>query len=79
MFSYLNLKKRQSILHSLLTRLDVPYTGMHLNDLIKHHPNSGNLLGVSDILYQYNVANISLKVDFNDLSKLETPFLAQIN
>ena len=78
MFSFLNPKKKQSILHSLLSQLKVPFTDMHLNELVKHHPNSGNLLGVSDILYQYNVANISLKVDQNDLSKLETPFLAQI-
>ena len=78
MFSFLNPKEKQSILHSLLSQLKVPFTDTHLKELIKHHPNSGNLLGVSDILYQYNVANISLKVDHNDLSKLETPFLAQI-
>jgi protein-disulfide isomerase/uncharacterized membrane protein len=78
MFSFLNPKEKQSILHSLLSQLKVPFTDTHLKELVKHHPNSGNLLGVSDILYQYNVANISLKVDQNDLSKLETPFLAQI-
>lgn len=79
MFSFLNQKKRQSILHLLLSRLNVPFTDIHLNEMIKHHPNSGNLLGISDILYQYKVSNISLKVEPNDLSKLEPPFLVQIN
>ena len=78
MFSFLNFKKKQSILHLFLSRLNVPFTNMHLNELIKLNPNSGNLLGVSDILYQYNVENISLKLDHNDLLKLEPPFLAQI-
>ena len=78
MFNFLNQTKRQSILHSLLSHLNVPFTDIHLKEMIKHHPNSGNLLGISDILYQYNVSNISLKVDHNDLSKLEPPFLVQI-
>jgi len=79
MFNFSFFNKKQSILQSLLSRLNVPFTDMHLNELIKHHPNSGNMYGVSDILYQYNVANISLKLDNTDLLKLEPPFLAQMN
>ena len=79
MFKFLNLKKKRTILQSLLTQLNVPFTNKYLNDLINLHPNSSNLLGVSDILYQYNVANISLKLDHNDLLKLEPPFLAHLN
>jgi uncharacterized membrane protein len=78
MFKFLFLKRKQSILHTLLSQLKVPFTDMHLNTLIKLQPNSGNLLGVSDILYQYNVENISLKLDSNDFLKLEPPYLAQI-
>ena len=79
MFNFLNLKKTPTILQSLLTRLNVPFTRNYLNELIKLHPNSANLLGVSDILYQYNVENISLKLGHNDLFKLEPPFLAQLS
>ncbi len=79
MSNILHLKKRQSILHSLLSQLKVPFTDVYLNELIKNHPNSGNMLGVSDILYQYNVANISVKIDNSDFQKLDPPFLAQIN
>ncbi|NWJ53092.1 MAG: thioredoxin domain-containing protein [Bacteroidetes bacterium] len=79
MFNFFKLKKRRSIIPSLLSRLKVPFTDIYLNELIKLHPNAGNLLGVSDILYQYNVENISLKLDTIDLLKLEPPFLAQMD
>jgi len=79
MFNFLKIKRNKSIIHSLLSKLKVPFTDMHLSELIKNHPNSGNLLGVSDILYQYNVSNLSLKLDHTDLLKLEPPFLAHLN
>jgi len=78
MFKFSFLKKRRSFLATLLSTLHVPFTDFHLNELIKLHPNSGNLLGVSDILYQYNVANLSLKIDHQDLLKIEPPFLVQL-
>ncbi len=79
MFKFSFLKKQRTILSTLLSTLHVPFTDLHLNQLIRLHPNSGNLLGVSDILYQYNVTNLSLKIDSQDLSKIDPPFLVQLN
>lgn len=79
MLTATKLKKPQTIIHALLHQLNVPFTSKHLNETISLHPNAGNMLGVSDILYQYNIENISLKINKEDLFKIEPPFLAQLH
>lgn len=78
MLNILKLKRPPTIIHALLQSLNVKFTNLHLMEHISQHPNAGNMLGVSDILYGYNIENISLKISGEDFDKLEPPFLAQL-
>lgn len=78
MLNILNIKRPPTIIHALLRALNVKFTNLHLSEHINQHPNSGNMLGVSDILYGYNIDNISLKIKEEDFDKLNPPFLVQL-
>lgn len=70
--------RKSTVLHTLLHHLKVPYTSDHLTAAIKKHPHANSMLGISDILYEYNVESIGLKIDKQDIWKLTPPFLVQM-
>jgi ABC-type bacteriocin/lantibiotic exporter with double-glycine peptidase domain len=69
--------KPKTIIHSLFDELHVNYTDPFLEEIVYSHPNSGSLLGIGDILNDYKVENVSLKVDPQKFNQLESPFIAQ--
>jgi len=63
----------KSVIHHLLDALDISYTNRNLASL---HRNDGSLLGVESVLNEYNIENLSIKLNKNDLIKMEVPFVA---
>ena len=47
-----------------------------INDALQNHPDYPSLLSVSDVLHQWNVANLVVQVDHTKLADLPTPFIA---
>jgi len=74
----LKLKKENSIIHTFLVKANVPFTGLGLKETIMAHPEAGTLLAVGDILDDYNIENISVRITPEELCKIDTPFISQL-
>jgi uncharacterized membrane protein len=66
------------IISKLLSMLDIPFTRKALLSKLKEHPNQSNLLGISEVLDEYQVQNISIATSISQLSQLPTPLITQI-
>lgn len=74
------MTRNQHILFPLLKFLDVPFTIRYLRELTEGMPSSETLLGISNILKgKYHVECICLRIEKDDIFKLDTPFIVQIN
>lgn len=62
----------------LLKELNVPVTMASLKKLLHEHPDYPSLLSISDVLNNYGVATLSLKIDINQLHQLTGPVLVQM-
>lgn len=71
-------KNSDHIFASLLDALQVKYTHSYSTKLYQEHPNKDNLLGLSQMLSEYNIENQGYRIeDKNEIiGQLETPFVA---
>lgn len=60
-----------------LTELGVKHT-TYSNALYKQHPYRDTLYGISAALEKYNIPNVSIRMESDDLKKIETPFIAYL-
>lgn len=60
-----------------LTELGVKHT-TYSNVFYKLHPYRDTLYGISAALEKYNIPNISVKIEADDLKKIEVPFVAYL-
>ncbi len=75
----LNNKNHENIFTSFLSFLGVKYTNQYANKHFNEHPNKYNLLGLSQMLSEYGIANKGIQITGNKeeaLHDLETPFIA---
>lgn len=66
---------------SLLGLLNIKYTKHYSEKIYAEHPNRNNLLGLSQMLREYNIANEGIEVDDKktfDLFSVKLPFIAQM-
>lgn len=66
---------------TLLSLLRIKFTKHYSSKLYEEHPNKNNLLGLSQMLCEYNIANEGIVVDDKksfDLLSLNLPFVAQM-
>jgi|GEM_PF-2058766 len=71
-------RQERSIIHAFLEKANVPFTDLGLRQTIKAHPEAGSLLAIGDILDDYNIENISVRVHGDELNKIGTPFISQL-
>lgn len=63
----------------LCKELHVPFTKKALTQAILFHPDYPSLLTVSDVMKDYGVENVSLRItEISKLAKLPQPFVAQV-
>jgi uncharacterized membrane protein len=62
----------------LTTILDVKLTESTIKADLEQHPDFPSLLSISDILSTYNISNLSLKIDAEQLFEVPVPFITQL-
>lgn len=72
------LENCESTTFHFFKSLGINITKSTVRKNIEEHPNYPSLLCISDVLNNYGVENISVKIDSNKLSELSTPFIVQI-
>lgn len=72
MQNYINTTKK------ILDLLQVKYTKSYLEDALLSHPENDSLLSISDTLTGYNIKNLAVKLDKNQLNLLSTPSIVQV-
>lgn len=67
-----------NVLTTLLTQLKVRYTEDYANKYFNEHPHKNNLLGLSQMLFNYGISNggTLIKDKTNDIFNIQTPFVA---
>jgi ABC-type bacteriocin/lantibiotic exporter with double-glycine peptidase domain len=70
-----------NLLATFLGLLKVKHTRSFTEQYFNEHPHRNNLYGVSKMLSDYGVANGGVRIENKeqDLSKIETPFIAQFS
>ena len=72
-------QKETNIFTSFLEALKVKHTREYSNKFFNEHPHKNNLFGISKMLTDYGVDNQGIKInDKNDITDIETPFIAHI-
>lgn len=65
-------------LSRILDELEVPYTTNYVDNLYNEHPYRYTLYGIQQMLSRYNIKTTTVRLkDKEDLSKIDTPFLAE--
>jgi len=67
----------KSIVHSFFTLTGVKYNSWYLKNKMATQPNYGSLLGLQDILTDYQVDNLSVRISADDFHNLDTPVIVQ--
>lgn len=68
------------LFYTLLKLLNVKHTKSFSTKLYEEHPHKDNLFGLSKMLLDYNIPNRGLRFeDKDELSAIETPFVAQFD
>lgn len=62
----------------ILKHYNIRYTSFFVQSL-KAHPKYPSLLSLSDILNEYQIENVCLKVDKNKISSIPVPFIAHVS
>lgn len=78
MLNLLKGSNKSSVIPSYFKKANVAFTSTKLNELLKVQPNSNSLLGVSDILNEYNVRNLAVRIESTEIAKVETPYIAHL-
>ena len=73
-------KEEQTLLAAFLKQLGVKHT-QYANKLFNEHPYQSSLYGLSEMLNEYHVANMGLKISAKDekWDELEAPFIAHVS
>ncbi|TAN14302.1 MAG: hypothetical protein EPN37_11875 [Chitinophagaceae bacterium] len=66
----------EAVTKQLLRLLDVQVTNTTLKETLQEHPDYPSLLSISDSLRTWKVDSMGVKVTFEQLLSLPTPFLA---
>jgi uncharacterized membrane protein len=75
------LKSKENLIDAtikFLSLLNVKVTNLTLEKDLYNHPDYPSLLSVNDVLTEYGVGNVSLKVPLDQLVEIPTPFIALI-
>ena len=76
-------QKNSNVFIALLSALKVEHTVEFSNSYYNQHPHKDNLLGLSQMLSEYGIENIAVKIDennkYDDISQLSVPFIAQVD
>ena len=68
----------KTLLSRILDELEVPYTTNYVDNLYNKHPYRYTLYGIQQMLSRYNIKTTTVRLkDKEDLSKIDTPFLAE--
>ena len=68
----------KTLLSRILDELEVPYTTNYVDNLYNEHPYRYTLYGIQQMLSRYNIKTTTIRLkDKKDLSKIDTPFLAE--
>ena len=68
----------KTLLSRILDELEVPYTTNYVDNLYNEHPYRYTLYGIQQMLSRYNIKTTTVRLkDKEDLSKIDTPFLAE--
>lgn len=74
------MSRQEHALFSFLNLLSIPFTRNYLENLISGLGGNSSLSCISNVLSKhYNVENVCLLIDKNDINKLEAPFLVQLD
>ncbi|SDT43497.1 Thioredoxin [Mucilaginibacter mallensis] len=70
-----------SVLHLLIKELHIPVTSQSVEDELQKHPEFNSLLGISDVLNNWNVPNVAYALSFDELSDADItdPFIAYLS
>ena len=63
----------------LLKKLGIKYTDYYLSKQLQTHPFYPSLAAVSDVFTSYSIESEALRVSYEDLLDLQTPFIAHLN
>ena len=70
---------KNNLLITVLQALRVPHTAGFAEELFESHPYRHSLLGLSLLLRAYGVENVGMQLDDkSQLTRLQTPFVAQV-
>ena len=72
------IKDGSNISIAFLNALDVKFTKSYSDKFYKEHPYKYNLFGISRMLSDYGIKNAGIKIEdkINDISEIQTPFIA---
>ena len=76
-------QKNSNVFIALLSALKVEHTVEFSNSYYNQHPHKDNLFGLSQMLSEYGIENIAVKIEednkYNDIFQLSVPFIAQVD
>lgn len=68
----------QNILITFLQALKVKHTVVYASKVFEEHPYRYSLLGLSELLDEYQIPNVGVRVKHKNIFRLNTPFVAHI-
>lgn len=68
----------RNVFTTFLESLKVKHTSSFSNKQFEEHPYKYTLYGISQLLNDYHIENVGVKIGDKDMTKLETPFIAHI-
>jgi len=72
--------KSDNVFTTFIDLLKVKHTKTYSDKFFNEHPHKYDLYGISDMLSNYGIENVAVKVnDKNDLFQIETPFIAHVS
>lgn len=72
--------KGANVFTTILKALDIKHTDFFSNKYFNEHPHKYNLLGISKLLFDYNIDNGGTIIEDKekDIFEIQTPFIAQV-
>lgn len=67
---------KETVFSTFLKSMKVKYTTSFSNKLFEEHPYKYTLYGLSQLLNEYHIDNVGVKIKDKDVYKLDTPFIA---
>lgn len=71
-------KSSKNVLPHLFSYIKLKFNSWYLDDLINSEPDSNSLVGIVNILDNYKVDNLPVKLSFDEVEKLDLPFVTQL-